>query len=364
MDGFPVRFGRDQTTAAPGVNDLWLPQYGGEVLVAFDENLVAKQMVRMQTISQGNSLEFPMLHKMAASRHAAGEYITGQEVASGKRTISLDDRPLIAPWELDDIDLLKTHFEVRAEMSKQAGNALAREMDKNALQLVANAARTAADAGASVFNGGGYNSDPDAALTGADYTASSSAFATDTAGTLPDSATSRWGRNHALTLLKSLEDIAVSWDDRDIPQEDRSVAVMPAAWHCLRNIGLPESKTTTQTIVGYNPFRGGPGGDGVISPKDADPSRGSFLEFNSFKIFRTPNMPRQNITVGETKYRGDFTKVRALVCQKQAVGMLTLMGVQVEAARDIRTQTFLGVTKMLYGGGALRPECAVVVAIS
>lgn len=359
MDAFPVRYGRDFTSAAPGVNDLWLPQYGGEVLVSFDENLVAKNLLRMISISQGNSMEFPMLHKMAAARHAAGAYITGQDVASGKRTISLDDRPIYAAFEVDDVDVLKSHFEARSEMAKQAGVALAREMDKNGLQLGVNGARTAADAGSSVFNGGGYMADPTAALTGADWTAGSSNFATDTAGTLPDTVTARWGRNHALTLLKALEEIAISWDERDIPMEERNCVVPPSAFHALRNIGLPSDKATTATIVGYNPF-----GGAMSTPPAEQVGRGQVLSFNGFKIWESPNLPKTNITTGESKYRGNFVKVRALVIQKQAVGMLNLMGVKTETDRDVRTQTDLFVTKMLYGGGVLRPECAVAIALS
>lgn len=349
------------TVAAPTPNDLWLPQYGGEVLTAFDENLVGKDIVRMIGISQGTQMEFPMIHKMAAERHAAGAEVSGQDVATGKRIITLDDRPLIAAFEVDDIDSLKAHYEVRSDMAKQAGAALAREMDKNGFQLGVKASRTAADAGNSVFNGGGYKADPEAALTGADWTASASDFATDTAGTLPTLATTRWGRNHALTLLKALEEIAISWDERDIPADERNVVCPPSAWHALNNIGLPSDKATASTITGYNPFRGGEG----PSPTDADASsRRKVLLFNDFKIFRSPNLPKLNITSGELKYQGDFTKVRALVIQKQAVGMLSLLGVKTEMGRLIKTQTDMFLTKMLYGGGALRPECAVTVAIA
>lgn len=364
MNGFPVRYGRDFTAAAPGVNDLWLPQYGGEVLAAFDEKLVAKDIVRMLTISSGNSLKFPMLHKMSAERHAAGAYISGQDVASGQREISLDERPLMAAWEVDDVDQLKSHFEVRSELAKQAGIALAREFDKNTLQLVFRAAKTQADAGSSVFNGGGYNVDPDAPLTGAAITKSGSDYATDTANTLPSTATQLWNRNHCLTLLDILVAVDTSWGQRDIPEEDRAVVVPYPALIMLRNLGLPESKATTQTIVGYNPFKGGPGGDGVISPADAGTQAGVSLNFNSFRIFGSNNLPRTNVTTGESKYQGDFRKCRALIVQKQAVGMLVAMGVKVDLDRDPRTDTDLGKTKMLYGGGTLRPECAISVELS
>lgn len=362
MDSFPLRYGRDFTVASPGVNDLWLPQYGGEVFAAFDENLVAKDLVRTLTISKGNSLKFPMIHKMGAGRHAAGAYRVGQDVATGQREIFLDNRPLEAVAEFDDVDQIKSHYEVRAEIAKQAGVSLAREMDQNILQLGVNAARTGLDAGNSPFNGGGYKADPTAALDGSAYAVSGSNFATDTAGTLPSSATELWGRNHCLTLLRALEAIAIQWDQRNIPMEDRHCVVPPAAWHGLRNIGLPESKTTTQTIVGYNPFKGGPGGDGVMSPTDAN--RSGKLLFNGWGIVNSPNLPKDNITTGESKYRGDFRKVRALAIQKQAVGLLMGMGVKVEMGRDIRTGTDVLVNSVLYGGGTLRPECAVSINIS
>lgn len=356
----PIRFLRDTTLLAPSVSDLNLAQYGGEILAAFDENLVISKYVRMETIMSGRTKEFPALHKMAATRHAAGAPITGQDVATGKRVIGLDNRPLIVPWELDDVDQMVSHFDPKGEITKQAGIALSRELDKNSACLIVNAARTPADAGGSPFNGGGFNLNSDAALTGAAYTATASAIAADTVSTLPDYATGvLWGRNHALQLLKMLEDISISWDDRDIPSEDRKVGVANSAWHVLRNIGLPIDKATTSTLTGFNPFRGG----NVPSPTDADAmGRKAELQYLDFGIFRSPNIPRTNITTGESKYQGNFTKTRAMVFQKQCVGMLTLMGLKVETGRIIERQVDMTVASMLYGGGALRPECSVEIA--
>lgn len=358
-DSNPIRFLRDTTLASPSISDLNLAQYSGEVLGAFSENLVFAKYLRMDTISGGRSKEFPALNKMAAERHAAGAAIPGQDVATGKRIISLDNRPLVVTWAFDDIDSMVSHFDPKGEISKQAGIALARQLDRDAACLTVNASRTAADAGSSVFNGGGYNANADAALTGAAYTASASSVATDTAGTLPDYASGpQWGRNHALQLLKMLEDIAISWDDRDIPMEDRKCGVSNACWHVLRNIGLPASKTDVTTTVGYNPFRGANG----PAPTDADSSRSMELDYLNFGIFRSPNVPRTNITTGETKYQGNFTKTRAIAFQKQAVGMLTLMGVKIETGRIIERQVDMTIASMLYGGGALRPECSVEIA--
>ena len=350
----PIRFGRDFTQASPTSSDLWLPVYGGEVLAAFEEMTVAKDIVRMMSISSGFSMEFPMVHKMSAERHAAGTELLGTDIDTGKRVITTDDRPLVAHFDLDDVDLAMSHFEMRSEIAKQAGRAIARELDKNVLQLTINASREGADAGTSVFNGGGFNADPTAALTGAAYTSAS----------LPATATAAWTKDEALELLKALEDIVVAWDQRDVPQEDRYCVVPTDAWHRLRNLGLPATITSnTDTTVGYNPFGGGTLPQGV--PGSADPSRAEALEYLGVSIVRSNFLPNgSNIATGETKYQGDFSKTRAIAIQKQAVGVLTLMGVQTETDRDVRRQSDFFVTKMLYGGGALRPECAVEIALA
>jgi len=344
----PIRFGKDFTQASPTTSDLWLPVYGGEVLSAFEEMTVSKDIARMMSMSSGQSMEFPQIHKMSAERHAAGTELLGTDIETGKRTIAVDDRPLVAHFDLDDVDLAMSHFDTRSEIAMQAGRALARELDKNVLQLAVNASRTGADAGGSSFNGGGYKADPTDALDGTAWTSSAA---------LPSSATAAWTKDQALVLLEALEDIVVAWDQRDVPQEERFCVVPTDAWHRLRNIGLPAAiSTNVNTTVGYDPF-----GKGAV-PANADPSRAEALEYLGVKIVRSNFLPNgSNIATGEAKYQGDFSDTRAIAIQKQAVGVLTLMGVQTETDRDVRRQSDFFVTKMLYGGGTLRPECAVEI---
>ena len=236
---------------------------------------------------------------------------------------------------------------MRSEIASQAGRALARELDKNVLQLAVNASRTGADAGTSVFNGGGYKQSPTASLDGTAWLSAS--------GTLPATAATAWTKANALVLLEAIEDIVVAWDQRDVPQEERYCVVPVDAWHRMRNLGLPATVTSVSTVVGYDPF-----GKGSV-PNNADPSRAEALDYLGVKIVRSNFIPGTNITTGEAKYQGDFTATRAICIQKQAVGVLTLMGVQTETDRDVRRQSDFFVTKMLYGGGALRPECAVEI---
>ena len=349
----PIRYGRDTTLETPRYDDLWLPVYGGEVLAAFEEMTVAKNIVRSMTISSGNTMKFPMIHKMNAQRHLAGTELLGTDTETSERIITLDERPIVAHFDLDDVDQAMSHFETRSEIAKQAGRALARELDKNLLQLAVKASR---ETSKGVFEGGGYQADPSVLNNGAAWTNSA----------LPATATTAWTKDSAGLLLHAIEDIVVAWDQRDVPQEERYCIVPTDCWHRLRNIGLPpvgQFTAGTSTTIGYNPFASGTLPQGV--PSDADSSRAQALTYLGVNIVRSNFLPNGNdITTGETKYAGDFTNTRAICIQKQAVGLLTLMGVQTETDRDVRRQTDFFMTKMLYGGGTLRPECAVEIAYS
>lgn len=353
-NSLPIRTGQNLNTGP--VDALYLPVYGGEVLSAFEEMTVAKNLVRQMTMTVGNEMKFPRIHKFNAERHAAGAELLGDDTTMGEQTISLDERPLVAHFDLDDVDQAMAHYEVRSEIAKQAGRALAREMDKNVLQLIVKASRTAAS---SPFDGGGYQANAETELDGTPY--EKAAGSGD--GQLPTNATDSWTKPNALTILHAIEDIVIGWDERDIPQEERYCVVPTSCWHLLRNLGLPEAfASNSSTVVGYNPFSDGTLPQGV--PADADASRAASLNYLGVNIVRSNFLPKTDITTGEGKYQGDFTKTRALCVQKEAVGVLTLMGVQTETDRDVRRQTDFFVTKMLYGGGTLRPECAVEIARS
>jgi hypothetical protein len=287
----PIRYGKDFTQGSPTFSDLFLPVYGGEVLAAFEEMSVAKNIVRSMSMSTGVDMKFPMIHKMSAERHAAGTELLGTDIQTAQRTISLDERPLVAHFDLDDVDQAMAHYDTRSEIAKQAGRAIAREMDKNILQLCVNASRTPAPGGD--FEGGGYKASPTDTLNGAAYTATGGTGA----GHLPASATAAWNKENIVTLLAAIEDIVVAWDQRDVPQEDRHVVVPVDCWHRLRNLGLPLTATDSSQLVGYNPFEGGTMPQGVLP--SADPSRAQSLSYLGTNIVRSNFLPNgSNITTG------------------------------------------------------------------
>lgn len=341
--GNPVRLGQNAMLASPTPSDLWLPVFGGEVLTWFEELNISMMLVRVKTIMSGSTSEFPLLHQFEAERHAIGTEMLGQDMPRGVRTLSLDDRPLVAPYEVDDIDRLLAHFDDRQEMAQAAGRALAREMDRFNFRLILNASRVVAD-GNSPFPGGGFD------RNGGRLNA-----------LLPATATGDWSRANIIAFLEALEDILILWAEHDIPENDRGVVVPFKAWFALRNLGMPRGAddiTVRDWTMGTSQIVAGAPQYSQNAPRTNN------LSFNGLPIWGSNHLPNgQNITTGEAKYQGDFTNTRAIMVQKEAVGHLTLLDVVTETDRDVRRGLDFFVTKVLTGGGTLRPEASVEIGI-
>ena len=336
----PIRLGANAMLANPTPSDLWLPVFGGEILTWFEELNISSMFVRVKTIMSGSTADFPLLHQFEAERHAIGTELLGQDMPRGVRRIELDDRPLAAPYEVDSIDRMLAHFDDRQELAQAAGRALARQMDRFNFRLLLNASRTRAD-GNSPFPGGGIDLDG-TAVTSSDF---------------PSTAAGDWDRDGIIAFLAALETIAIFWAEHDYPENDRNVAGPFKLWFKLRNLGMPRAGddiTLRDWSMGTNQIVTG-------APQYSAPQiRTNALSFNGLPIWGTNHLASTDLSADdEAKYQGNFTATRAVMGQKEAVGHLTLMDVVTESDRDVRRGVDFFVTKVLTGGGTLRPEVSV-----
>ena len=106
---------------------LWLPIWSGEVLHAYDEYRMFEPLVTNKTIASGRSMEFPITGTVDLKpAWGAGEYLHGDENSkAGNFAVTLDNRPMAAHFELDNVDLMITQWEYRQELARQAGLTLA-----------------------------------------------------------------------------------------------------------------------------------------------------------------------------------------------------------------------------------------------
>lgn len=351
----PVRIGSNSALAAPAYDDLFLPIYGGEVLARFNEYLGVTARVKRKSIPTGNTAKFIRTGGIGAERHAVGTKLLGLDSEQTELTITLDERPLVSHFRLDDIDEAMAHYERRSELAMQAGQALAEAQDRYTFRLLINTSRKTSTA----MYGGAESSFPGGGIDGA---GTAKAVSLQAAGATPTA-------DQIGTFLSALDAIIVRWDQLRVPFNERNVYIEVPHWHGIRQFGSPRS--AANLAAGYTPlFMASDGTYGSqANPGQFIPQMVDFntpLHYNGLNIWRTNLLPiGQDLSDDdETKYQGDFTATRGIAFQGDATGIAVKMAVMTESARDISRQDHLFVTKMLSGGGALRPECAVEITDS
>jgi hypothetical protein len=297
-------------------NALFLKVFAGEVLTAFDETNVMKDLHVSRTISSGKSAQFPVTGKANAAYHTVGTPLLGtQNIKHNEIVVNIDD-VLIADTFIANIDEAKNHYDVRAEYSRLLGMALAKQFDVRCLQLGVLAARGSATVTGG--NGGTAITDADAATNGA-------------------------------SLAASIFEAAQAMDEKDVPENDRVAIVKPAQYYNL---------VQTTDVINRD-F----GGAGVYAD-------GTVLRVAGIQIVKSNNVPTTNVSAvtGENNtYHGNFSTTVALVMQKSAIGTVKLMDLAVERTSgdfEIMYQGTLMAAKYAMGHGILRPECAVEIKSS
>ena len=314
----PSRLGAANGAAAnfDQKNALFLKVFAGEVLTAFDETNVMKDLHVSRTISSGKSAQFPVTGKANAAYHTVGTPLLGtQNIKHNEIVVNIDD-VLIADTFIANIDEAKNHYDVRAEYSRLLGMALAKQFDVRCLQLGVLAARGSATVTGG--NGGTAITDSDAATNGA-------------------------------SLAASIFAAAQAMDEKDVPENDRVAIVKPAQYYNL---------VQTTDVINRD-F----GGAGVYAD-------GTVLRVAGIQIVKSNNVPTTNVSAvtGENNtYHGNFSTTVALVMQKSAIGTVKLMDLAVERTSgdfEIMYQGTLMAAKYAMGHGILRPECAVEIKSS
>lgn len=335
----PIRFGTNEGLgSAKTPSDLWLPVYGGEVLAAFDTQLNFAGKVKMRSIESGTTAKFPVTWKIGSEYHEVGSELLGLDSPLREATISLDDRPLVSHFELDDIDVAMAHFEYRAEMAAQTGKELAKQLDKRIACLIAKAAvdSTATGAGGSPFP----------ARNG-------------TAGVTDNTNLDANNDVAASNLLDELEAAAIEFDNKDVPTDQRYCMVRPSLWYALRNLGVPYGNTPT--VLGGGALNN----NAMFGQPTGNTGYDQSLTHLGWQIYRSVNAPwGTNVTGVPAKYAYDFSTVWALLWHPDCCGVVQKIGISTEMERDVRRQSDFMVAKMLTGGGTLRPYCAKILTAS
>lgn len=289
---------------------LFLVKFAGEVLTAFLRKTVMMDRHLVKTLTEGKTAQFPATWRSSASYHVPGNELVAGTINHNERTIHLD-YPLTAQEFLAQWDDLVNHYDARSIYTTMQAEALANTFDRNVLVVLALAAQ--ASATVSGGNGGKVITNANAATNGE-------------------------------VLADIAFEVQQNFDEKDVPEDGRSLFVKPAQYYLLNR--------TTKVL---NKDWGGAGSF----------SQGTVPEIAGLQIVKTNNVPTATIAATPTgafnTYHGTFANTVALAGHKTAVGSVKRMDVTSEIDWIPLRQAWLLISKMITGTGILRPECAVEI---
>ena len=344
----------DMTSGANPSGKLWLPIWSGEVIHAYDAYNKFEGMVDSKTITSGTTMEFPVTGTvdLLPSWGAGVELTGGTDSTASTFKVNLDKRPMAAHFELDNIDLMITQWEYRAELARQAGMTLANARDK---QIASYIARASIESKLIDDPRTGL-ADPKLPSCNANY-----AHFGDGGGDDPETTA-------ALTFLKDIENWMVYLQQNDIPTEGVYAMLTPAQFQSVRALGVARDFSHLETGGTGAMFAGIAEQGGLGGSLAARPYQEEILEYMGCTICKSNHTPfDKDYTVtankiGEDRYNGDFQKVTApyswAMWQRGAVAALSLQGLKVDTVDDVRRNTAFTVASKMAGTGILRPECA------
>lgn len=319
-DSTPSRLGTlNATTNGSWAQDnaLFLKVFAGEIITAFSETNVMKELHMSRTITSGKSASFPATWKTSAGYHTPGHLLTGnQSVAHNERIINIDDF-LVSDIFIAKIDELKNHYDIRGEYTKQMGAALSKEFDKKTMQTAILAAR------ASTTVTGGYG------------------------GSVLNNAAAH---NDAAVLTALVYSAAQTFDEKDVPDGDRHLIVKPAQYYLL---------LTNKDLLNSD-----------YSASTGDLVAGRIETAAGIGIVKSNNVPQTNIAsaiAGENNtYNGNFTDTVGICFHRSAIGTVKMADLAVSKTDDsgdymTMYNGTLMTAKYLMGHGICRPESAIEI---
>ena len=134
-----------QSNSTGDVRALYLKLFSGEMFKGFQRNTIARDLVMKRTLSNGKSLQFIYTGRTKAEYHTPGNSILGNSDGAppvAEKTITCDDL-LISSAFVYELDETLAHYDLRGEISKKIGYALAEKYDRLIFRQIAKGARVA-----------------------------------------------------------------------------------------------------------------------------------------------------------------------------------------------------------------------------
>ena len=124
---------------------LYLKLFSGEMFKGFQRNTIARDLVMKRTLQNGKSIQFIYTGRTNAEYHVPGQSILGNSDGAppvAEKTVTVDDL-LISSAFVYELDETLAHYDLRGEISRKIGYALAEKYDRKIFRAITKAARSA-----------------------------------------------------------------------------------------------------------------------------------------------------------------------------------------------------------------------------
>ena len=134
-----------QANLAGDKRALYLKLFSGEMFKGFQNNTIARDLIMKRTLKNGKSLQFIFTGRTKSEFHTPGNSILGDSNGAppvAEKTITVDDL-LISSAFVYELDEVLSHYDLRSEISRKIGYALAEKYDRLIFRAIARGARAA-----------------------------------------------------------------------------------------------------------------------------------------------------------------------------------------------------------------------------
>ena len=304
----------------------YLKLFSGEMFKAYESATIAKGTVQSRSLKNGKSMQFIFTGRMQAAYHTPGTAILGSgDPPVAEKTIVCDDL-LISSAFVYDLDETLAHYELRGEISKKIGHALAEAYDKKIFRVIAKAAREA---------------HPITAAPGPE----------------PGGSVIQLGANKeydAQAIVDSFFEAASILDEKNIPKSGRHAVLSPRQYYAL--VSQVDSNILNRDFG--NTQGNLNSGEGLYEIAGISIKRSNNLPFLANAVAST--VPR--VSGENNDYSGDFSTHCGLIYHRDAAGCVEAIGPSVQTTSgdvSVMYQGDLIVGRLAMGCGTLNPAAAI-----
>ena len=351
-----------QSNSTGDARALYLKLFSGEMFKGFQHNAIARDLVMKRTLKNGKSLQFIYTGHTKAEFHTPGNSILGNSDGAppvAEKTITCDDL-LISSAFVYELDETLAHYELRGEISKKIGYALAQKYDRLIFRAIAKGARLASPITKSGFIEPGGTQ---IRLTRSGVTNATAAYDSqcliagfyDAAAALDEKGVSTEGRVAVLNPRQYYELIQAVGSSGLVNRDVQGTALQGGEG-IIEIAGIKIYKSMNIPFFGSYGTKYGTAGaanPGVTSPGNV----GSFVGEGTEDA--RSNQTGVNNNYGNTS---DFANSCGLVFQREAAGVVEAIGPQVQVTSGDVSVVYQGdviLGRLAMGADFLNPAACV-----